>query len=178
MMRKGICLGLASVGAAAFLSGTATPASAATSGDTTVTFALVGAELSIDVQPTADLGTGATGAASVSGQLGTVEVSDLRGGIQNWSASATSTTFSNGGTGAGRTVSSGVSYTTGALTTSGTIVIAPIGPTALSGTPATVARPTAVVGNNTAAWNPTLTVSLPSDALAGSYSGTITTSVL
>jgi hypothetical protein len=35
----------------------------------------------------------------------------------------------------------------------------------------------ATVGNNTTTWNPTLVVTLPSDAVAGLYSGTVTHSV-
>ena len=34
-----------------------------------------------------------------------------------------------------------------------------------------------IIGVNDAQWNPTITVTLPSDAVAGSYSGTITHSV-
>lgn len=177
-MRRPVLLGVAALGIAALLSGAPLPASAAGSGDTTVTFVLAGSTLNIDVQPTATLSNGGAGAGSVSGQLGQVKVTDLRGGLQNWNASATSTTFSNGGAGAGLTESTGVSYSTGPFTTTGNIVIVPGGSTALNGTAANVAGPTAVIGNNTAAWNPTLTVSLPPDALAGTYSGTITTSVL
>jgi hypothetical protein len=34
-----------------------------------------------------------------------------------------------------------------------------------------------IVGDNTSTWNPTITVTLPADAVAGVYSGTITHSV-
>jgi len=36
---------------------------------------------------------------------------------------------------------------------------------------------TGVSGNNTAAWNPTITVTIPANALAGTYSTTISHSV-
>jgi len=160
------------VGSAALMASTAMPASAA-AGDTTTTFALAGESLSITVQATAALTDGSSGAANVSGPLGLVKVTDLRGGVTVWNASATSTTFTGPST-----TSTGVSYRAGAMTTTGNIVILPGVATALSGTSARVAGPTAVVGNNTAQWNPVLTVSLPSDALAGNYTGTVNTSVL
>ncbi len=170
--------GLASLGAAAALTaGAVSPASAA-EGDTTTTFALAGSALSISVQPTATLTGGAAGDTSVNGQLGQVQVTDLRGGTSAWSAKATSTTFTNGGTGDSLTTSTGVSYNSGAITTTGTIVIVPKGAKSLSGTPIEVAAPTSVIGNNTARWNPTLTVTLPSNSLAGTYTGTVNTSVL
>lgn len=128
------------------------------------------------MQPTATLTNDASGVSSVSGQLGNVTVTDLRGSTAAWNAKASSTTFA---TGTGNPTSTGVTYSSGAITTTGTIVIvAQASPTALNGTPAKVAGPTSVVGNNTASWNPTLTVELPSDALAGNYSGTVNTSVL
>jgi len=40
-----------------------------------------------------------------------------------------------------------------------------------------VAEGTAAQGNNTATYVPTLTVTLPTTALAGDYAGTVTTSV-
>ncbi len=151
---------------------TATPAMAA-AGDTTTTFALAGGGLSVAVQPNAALTNGSTGATSISGQLGNVTVTDVRGTTAAWNVSATSTTFT---TGSGPT-SSAVSYSTGVVTTTGvSAVVAKT--TALSTTPAVVATPTAIVGNNTASWNPTLTVTMPSNALTGDYTGTINTSVI
>jgi len=176
-MPSRLFLAAAGICSAVLLAATAQPAFAA-AGDTTTTFALGGSTLSVSVQPTASLTDGASGATSVSGQLGVVRVTDLRGGVAAWSARATSTTFTNGGTGAGLTESTGVSYDSGALTTTGTIVIAPKGAKSLSSSPTEVAGPTAVIGNNTAQWNPTVTVTLPSNSLAGTYSGTISSSVL
>jgi hypothetical protein len=158
--------------AAALLVATTLPASAA-AGDTTTTFSLAGGALSVSVQANAALTNGNTGSASVSGQLGVVQVTDARGGTATWSAFATSTTFTDG---AG-SVSTGVSYNAGAITTTGTVVMPPATATALNGTAAKVAGPIAVVGNNTASWNPTLTVSLPTNALVGDYTGVVHTSV-
>jgi hypothetical protein len=172
-MNRRLCAvgaGVLSVGA--LLAATSLPASAAT-GDTLTTFALAGGALSIVVQPTAVLGGGASGVASVSGPLGVVTVTDIRGSKVAWSAFGTSTTFVDG---AG-TVSTGVSYSPGTITTTGTVTMPAGTPTVLTATPAKVAGPTSIRGNNTASWTPTLTVSLPPDALAGAYSGTVNTSV-
>lgn len=68
-------------------------------------------------------------------------------------------------------------YNAGAIATTGTVVMPPATTVTLSTTPATVVSPTSVLGNNTASWDPTLTVSLPSNAVAGTYNGTINTSV-
>ncbi len=47
----------------------------------------------------------------------------------------------------------------------------------MSTTAVSVMAPTAVSGNNTASWTPTLNVTMPAGALADDYSGTVTTSV-
>ena len=145
----------------------------ATGGDALTTSPLA-ASLSVAVQPSATLGGGASGAASVSGRLGQVTVTDTRAASVNWSAFASSTPFS---TGTGNPTSTGVIYSTGLVSTTGVITIAPQSNTALNGTPTKVAGPTVVVGNTTASWDPTLTVALPANAIAGTYTGTITTSV-
>jgi hypothetical protein len=162
----------AAASAAALLSASIPPAGAAAT-HTERVVALAPGMLSITVQPTAALPTGTAGSASVSGQIGLVVVTDTRTAHVSWSASATSTTFVDGH----GTVSSGVTYNAGAFTTTGTIVMAPAVTTNLNGTAAIVAHPTSVGGANTASWNPILTVSLPSNALAGIYTGTINTSV-
>ena len=175
-MRTRTLLAVVGLGTAALLAGTAPTASAAP-GDTTTTFALAGSTLSVSVESTATLSDGTSGATSVSGSLGNVTVTDARGGTTPWSAKAASTTFTNGGTGAGLTESTAVTYNSGTVTTTGISVIGPKGAVALNATAAEVVAPDSVVGNNTAQWNPTLTVTLPSSSLVGSYTGTITTSV-
>jgi hypothetical protein len=47
----------------------------------------------------------------------------------------------------------------------------------ISGASAVVTA-TAVSGNNSATWTPTLDVTMPSTARAGAYSGTVTTSIM
>jgi len=63
------------------------------------------------------------------------------------------------------------------VTTTATITAASNGATALSATAATLVSGSGVQGNNTASWDPMLTVDLPSNNLAGTYDGTVTTSV-
>jgi len=162
------------VGAIALLAASALPASAA-QGDTATTFALAGGTLSVAVVATATLTGGVSGATSVSGQLGSVTVTDARGVKTPWSAKATSTVFTDGATPA--TSSTGISYDPGTITKTGSATVT--GTIAnLSTTAATVAAPSVQNGNNTATWNPTLTVALPASSLAGTYSGLVNTSVV
>lgn len=146
---------------------------AAGTDDTTATFTLAGGSLDVTAAPSAALTNGASGVASVSGSLGVVEISDTRGSTAGWTVSAASTTFTDG---AG-TVSTGVSYNSGTVTAdSGTVTPTSTGATSITSV-APVAAGTLASGNNTASYTPGLTVSLPASALAGDYTGTVTTSV-
>jgi hypothetical protein len=141
---------------------------------TVTTFTLTGGVLAITPTTAAVLSGSAPGAASVSGSLGLVTVADARGVTTPWVASVSSTTF----TGPGPTVSTGISYNAGAITiVLGVPTIPASVATTLTTTAASVVAPTSISGINTVAWNPVLTVSLPSTALAGLYTGTLTTSV-
>jgi hypothetical protein len=143
-------------------------------GDTVATFTLVGGSLDVTVAASAALTDGAPGAASVTGSLGAVGISDTRGSTLGWIVSAASSTFVDG---AG-SVSTGVSYDSGAATAStGTVTTTTEGATSIT-TVAQVAAGTLASGNNTASYSSTLTVGLPGNALAGDYEGTVTTSVL
>ncbi|MEV6862025.1 hypothetical protein AB0M44_13615 [Streptosporangium subroseum] len=165
--------------AAALAAAFALPAAAAPTGDTIVTFEITAGTLDITVPATADLGAVAAGATSVSGQLGAVTVTDTRGALDaTWTATVSSTSFTTGGATAAETIpASAVTYTPGAATaTSGTATFTP-GTAADLATPITAFSATAIVGNNSATWNPTITVALPPAAVAGTYTGTITHSV-
>lgn len=152
--------------------GIASPASAA---DTATTFTLTGGELTLSVQTSAALVNEASGVAAneITGTLGVVTVTDARGGTAGWVASAASSTF----TGTGLSTSADVAYANGTVTETGTNTVAADSTASIS-TARAVATATAVSGNNTASWNPTLTVSMPAGSLAGSYAGTVTTSLL
>ena len=157
--------------AAAVLLVAAQPASAA---DTTTTFSLTGGTIALAVQPTATLTGAPSGTTGITGNLGAVTVTDLRGGAATWTVSAASTAF----TGTGGSSSTAVSYTGGAVAETGTITVADGTATTLTGDDASVIAPSALSGNNTASWAPTLAVTMPAGALAGTYSGTVTTSIL
>jgi len=173
-------LALAATTLAAAFGMTAAPALAAT-GDTTTTFTLTGNGLSVSVPGSADLSTsGSTliGATSLSGSLGSVQVSDNQGTLAHtWTASVSTTDFTTGGGGANKTIGkANAAYTPGVVTTTGVGVAVGTPATDLS-TSASVVTSTAVIGSMTATWNPTVSVTIPADVIAGTYSGTITHSV-
>jgi len=156
------------------------PAASAAPGDTVATFTITGL-IAVTVPSSADLATVATGATSASGQLGPVTVEDTRGVAAAWSTTVSTTTF-----------------TTGAGTPNQTVLLPKIsygsGPaTAQTGIGGFVPLPTIVMagadstrtinlsggdGMNSTTWNPTLTFSLLSTQKAGTYTGTITHSVV
>lgn len=161
------------------------PAKAATSGGTTTTFtvAATGTGLAITVPVSAGLGTGAPG-GTITAQLGGVTVTDSRAiDPAAWTASVTSTDFTIPST--ADTIPAGdVAYWSGPATaTVGSGTFTPGQPTtaqrtALSSTtPLTAMSLTGGAGSNSATWDPTLVVSIPAAAVAGTYSGTVTHSV-
>lgn len=161
------------IGALALLIGGVSPAAADTSGNTVATFTLAAGTIDIGVQPNAALTNGNAGDTLVTGNLGDVTVTDGRGNLLGWTTSAASTTFT-GNTG---TTSLGVLYDSGAITKTGVVTVVGT-PKPLTALAVPVVVGTVVTGNNTATWNPGLTVTLPPTSLAGNYSGTITTSVV
>lgn len=167
-LRTPLVLGATAV---AVVVGSALPANAA---DTTSTFTLAGGSISLSAPASAALDNGVTGAASVTGSLGPVVVTDERGGTTDWGMTAASTAFTT--TPAGSS-SSDVSYDSGAAVTSGTVTPTSTGATSIDTVAAPVAAGTLVSGNNTATYDPTLTVTMPTSALVGEYSGVVTTSV-
>jgi hypothetical protein len=162
---------------------TASPAQAAP-GDTTVTFGVLAGGLSISVPASANLGTGAPGSV-ISGQLGTVTVTDQRGLlVAIWTSTASTTVFKTGGGTAAETVGkASVSYFSGAATTVSGLnltiggVLLGIANALPLTVPINAVAISAGVGNNVVSWNPTVVVTVPSTAVAGTYTGTITHSV-
>jgi hypothetical protein len=69
-----------------------------------------------------------------------------------------------------------VSYTAGPITKVGTATFTANDPTNLTGVVAAVTA-TGITGDNSATWNPTITVTLAGGMAAGIYSATITHSV-
>ncbi|MEU4234539.1 hypothetical protein AB0F17_60565 [Nonomuraea sp. NPDC026600] len=157
----------------------ATTALPALADDTTVTFTITGGTLTINAPASSNLGSVVSGTASVSGQMGAVTVTDDRGGLSStWSATVTSTDFTTGGATAPETIPNiNVSYSPGAATnTTGTGTFTP-GPGGIVNVPRVAFTGADLVGDNTATWNPTLTVTIPAGKVAGVYTGTVTHSV-
>jgi hypothetical protein len=142
-----------------------------------VTFAVTTGALSMTAPVASNLGSGAPGTSIVSA-LGAVTVTDDRALLSAaWTATAASTDFTTGTATTPETIpATDVGYSPGTITTTGTITATPTAIT-LSGTAQPVVTGTAGVGDNTASWNPTLTVSVPASAVGGAYTGTLTESV-
>jgi hypothetical protein len=158
----------------------AAPAGAAVAADTTTTFAVSGGALGISAPGSANLGTGAA-AGTLTAQLGAVTATDARGALgAGWTAAAASTAFANSTTPAAASITT-ATYSSGLATGTTGIAVFLQGqtttPAALSSTAVTAYSASASVGNNSATWNPTIVVSLPAQAIAGSYTGTITHSL-
>ena len=134
--------------------------------------------LSITAPASADLGSAAPGGTAAA-SLGTVQVTDGRAGVAGWTATVSATDFTTGAGSPAETVPvDDVRYLIGGFTsTTGFATFTPALLTDLSGTAQAVVTATFVNGDNSAAWNPVIQVLVPSGAVAGLYSGTITHSV-
>jgi hypothetical protein len=174
---------LATATSALLMAGLGAPAHAAGSGNTTVTFTITVGALSITVPGSAGLPAGTPG-GSISGQLGAVTVTDERALLSAaWTTTVTSTDYTTGaGTGPETIPKADVSYWSGPATaTTGTGTFTPGQATAAQAQSLSAARTafslTGGVGNNSASWNPTLVVAVPTSAVGGLYTGTVTHSV-
>jgi hypothetical protein len=128
---------------------------------------------------TADLGTlvNTLGGGTVRGQLGIVKVTDARSAApgSGWVASAVSSAFTPPvGEAIPATV---VSYNAGTITKVGTATYTANNPVGLEGV-SPVVTATGITGDNSATWDPTISVAVPGGMAAGVYTATITHSVL
>jgi hypothetical protein len=165
---------------AAAIAATATSAATGPSVDTTTTFSVTSGALTITAPDTASLGNGAPG-STISGQLGTVTVSDNRAALTaSWVASASASDFTTGAATAAETIPvADLSYTVGSFSN----IVGTITPVATNLAHMTHAAQTVVtgssgVGDNGVSWNPTIAVAVPANAVTGIYTGTITHSVV
>ena len=183
-MRVGLRLSIVLVPIVALVVMAAVPAAAAPTSDTTVTFAVQAGTLDITVPTAINLGSGSAGGI-VSSPLGEVKVGDGRTAVNaTWIASVVSTDFTTGeGTNAQTVPVANATYWSGPATATsgdGSFIPGQAGPAAaitLSTNNKTAFVHDGGTGNNTAAWNPTLQISLPLTALDGTYTGTVTHSV-
>jgi alpha-tubulin suppressor-like RCC1 family protein len=137
--------------------------------------------LSISAPASATLPSAAPGSISTA-QLGTVTVTDNRGlAAASWTATVAATAFTNG-TGGTTIALPDVSYWSGPATStsgSGTFIAGQVDAAhaQVLTTPVTAFSLTGGSGVNSASWSPTLVVSVPLSAVAGTYTATITHSV-
>jgi hypothetical protein len=176
---------VAAVAASAGLALAATPALAAPTDSTVVTFNVVGAGLDITAPETASLGSALPG-TTLSGTLGPVQVVDQRGAPDaSWTASVVSTHFeTGGGSPSERILASNVLYWSGpGSAQSGNGTFTPGQPNASDAEPLDTVNPivafthTGGTGVNSVTWSPTLIVNIPASAIVGTYTGTVTHSV-
>ncbi|MDP9869524.1 MULTISPECIES: hypothetical protein [Streptosporangium] len=152
---------------------------------TTVTFTVIaddGLEITVPDGPVA-IGSGPPG-TQISGPLGAVTVSDERAALSaTWTATVWGTAFTTGGgTGSETVPTTAVSYWSGPATaTTGTGTFVPGQPDAADAevldVPYTAFSKTTGSGDNSATWDPTIVIDIPAQAVAGTYTGTISHSV-
>jgi hypothetical protein len=165
---------------AALVVGAALPASAAGPGQSSATITVTGGALSITAPADAgNLGTRANSVlgGTVSGPLGPVQVNDARSAAagSGWVVSVISTAFTPPSGPA--IAASAVGYVAGTITKVGTATYTANDPGNLTGV-VTAVTATGITGDNSATWNPTITVTVPGGMAAGVYSATITHSVV
>jgi hypothetical protein len=171
-MRSITRVSLVIAASAALVGSLALPASAA---DTVATVTVPVGLLTISAPASANLGTVAPG-SPVAAALGTVTVSDLRAGVQDWDAQVNMSDFVGANTSTVIPAAS-ATYTPTAAVESGTSTVTPSAPTGLDAAK-TVQSATGVFGINTAEWNADLSFTAPANALADTYTATLTHSVL
>lgn len=183
MVRRSIVL----VAAGAAVLAVAPLADAAETANTTLSVTIDVGSLSISAPATASLGTVSAGVGSTaSAALGTVTVADSRGSLLGWSVTAVTTTasMSTGGatpktiplsaTGPLGWVTGTVSATGGSLLSG---VAAGGGGFLNNATAIPVANAVLTAGGGTYTYNPTLTLTVPSNTQVGTYSVVVTQTV-
>jgi len=156
-----------------------TISSPANAAGTALTLEISGGALSISAPATADLGiaTANSAGSEISTQIGWITVTDNRAAAagSGWIASAISTALTP--TAGTALAASLIAYTVGTVAETGTVTCTNNDPTNLIGV-SPVVTATGITGSNSATWNPTLTVTIPGSYVAGTYTGSITHSVL
>ena len=149
-----------------------------TSAACSVTIPVNPGPLSIEAPGTAALGSAAPG-TTLSGSLGTVEVIDDRGFGAPWTVTVSASDFTSGsGAGLQTIPAPDASYIVSALTqTTGPATFTFVPSVTLNSTTQQVISAANVNGNTTATWSPTISIRIPSGAVAGTYTGVITHSV-
>lgn len=144
------------------------------------TFALGPGVLAITTPVNGSLSTAtaALGGTSVTGQLGTTTVSDARFTlvVGGWTVSASCTDFVSG-QGAVIPKANAAVYSGAATATSGIVIFVPttaLTPRSMAGSGGAIASATGVLLSTSVSYRPTMTVTIPATARAGTYSATFT----
>lgn len=136
-------------------------------------YASASGALSVSAPASAGLGSGAPG-TTISAAIGPVTVTDDRAlASASWAVTAAENDFTAG---AQAIPASDASYMPGAIATTGTITVTGTSLTLANSAQDTATGP-AGVGDNTASWDPVVSVHVPADAAGGTYTGTLTQSV-
>jgi hypothetical protein len=174
-MRKSLALALATLTSASVAALVPTAANAA---DTNVTFTLSGGSLTLSAPSSASLsaaGNLGVGGTTVSGTLGNSTVDDSRGSLAHTvTVNMSTTNFTDG---SGDTIAkSNATGSSGLTTPNGVAVAVPTltGQTIGAAGGATILTLTGVVGAANTTYNPSVSVTIPANSIAGSYSGTVT----
>lgn len=165
---------------AALIWSVALPATAADTApapaNTTATVSVLGGSLAISAPASTSFDSVAPGATTTV-LLSGVKVTDTRAGNTGWVAKVASSDFI-GGIANNKIPASAALYTPLAAVPTGVATVVPGAPVALSSTAQPAQTATVVVGNNTATWTANLLLTVPANALADTYTATLTHSVL
>jgi hypothetical protein len=177
-MTKHVLRALAVISTATLAAGLAAAPAGAADTTTTTTFTITGGALSVSAPTSANLGSVPTGTLLISKELGDVTVTDERGAPDaRWAATVASSDFTTGTKTAAETVpAANVLYTPGFPTAKSPATGVFVPSAGALGLTLPVYTGVAI-GNNSVTWNPTVTITLPPQAVAGIYTGTITHSV-
>lgn len=162
-------------------------AHAATTGNTTLSVTIDVGSLSISAPTTASLGTvSAAVGSTATANLGTVTVADSRGSLLGWSVTAVTTTSSMSTGGATpKTIALGptgpLGWVTGSVTATGGSLLSGVAAGAggflNNATAIPVATAVLTAGGGTYTYNPTLTLTVPANTEAGTYSVVVTQTI-
>jgi hypothetical protein len=153
--------------------------------DMPVTLVLLGGSLTISQPGSATLGTATVSASgtTVTGKLGSTTITDTRGTLAGWTVTISATNLSDGASPTPHTIAAGnmrayVAAIDGPTVTSGVAV--PTTPYTSLATALTLSTgghtfvTTTATGSNTVTYNPTVSVTVGSSAVAATYAGTVT----
>lgn len=152
----------------------------ATAEDTPVTLEVTGGGLGITV-PAGPVNFGSTTVSSspqmVTSQLGDVAVTDQRGGTAGWTVTAQAVDFMGpNNTTISMSAPNSSTYHAPQANVIGTATVIPSDLSPMY-PPGPVQTATGVSGTNSANWNPTISITVPANSLAGTYTSTIAHSV-